>query len=511
MHRFAARFFLLIFPSLFALNAWAQSPSTRLEEASARSSVKNPAVAPAPQQLFGSILLSTRSEEARKLLEVAWDKYENAMYYESVDLAKRASEKDPQSPLSFAMTSFAARRTTPDLAALAKAESLLPQAAPDEQLLVRWMTGIQERNLLPAIANMNDLLQRFPKDKHILYFTAEWLFLQQDVERAQSMLENALKLDPNFPAALNRLGYVYVATNPPQPAKALASLKHYAEVEPSNPNPQDSYAEISRITGDNSAALQHYAAALKIDPTFLNSQVGLGDTRALMGDFAGAREEYARAMQMTKDPLDSFWIKGQEALVPFWEGKPSEGRKELDALFEEAAKAKEPNSQFQVGLSSAMLAADYHSELQQLQTLSAFLEKPLPGMSESDRSMNRAYALRERVRISALNGLLDDAQKAISELEGLANSSRDLVVEDCYESARGYLHYAQGDFANAANELSADPRSPLAVQLLSVTQEKLGNTGAVEATRNRLKYLRGPYVEWYLVSRNAGTTTAAAK
>ena len=493
----------MIFPSLFSLGAWAQSPSTRLEETSARSSTKNPAVAPVPQQLFGSILLSTRSEETRKLLEVAWDKYENAMYYEAVDLAKRAAEKDPKSPLAFAMLSFSARRTTPDLAALAKAESLIPQAAPDEQLPVHWMTGVQERNLLPAIMSMNDLLQRFPKDKHILYFTAEWLFLQQDVERAQSMMENALKLDSNFPAVLNPLGYVYVAANPPQPAKALASLKHYAEVEPNNPNPQDSYAEISRISGDDSAALEHYAAALKIDPTFLNSQVGLGDTRALMGDFAGARKEYGRALKMTTDPLDSFWIKQQKALVPFWEGRPAEGRKEYDALAEEAAKAREPNSQFQIDLNRAMLAGDYRSELQQLQSLSVFLAQPLPGMSESDRSTNRAYTLRERVRVAALNGLTDGAQKGISELEQLATSSRDLVVEDCYESARGYLSYAKGDYATAAGELSADPRSPLAVQLLSVTQEKLGKSAAVQATRDRLKYLRGPYVEWYLASNSA--------
>jgi tetratricopeptide (TPR) repeat protein len=503
MHRLAARFFILIFPSIFALGVWAQSPSTHLEQTSARSSTNTPAVAPGPQQLFGSILLSTRSEEARKLLEVAWDKYENAMYYEAVDLAKRATEKDPQSPLAFAMTSFSARRTTPDLAALAKAESLLPLAAPDEQLLVRWMTGVQERDLLPAITSMNDLLQRFPKDKHILYFTAEWLFLQQDFDRAQSMMENALKIDPNFPAVLNRLGYVYVAANPPQPAKALASLKRYAEVEPNSPNPQDSYAEISRIAGDDSAALQHYAAALKIDPTFLNSQVGLGDTRALMGDFAGARQDYDRALRMTTDPLDSFWIKQQKALVPFWEGKPSEGRKEFDALAEEAAKVNEFNSQFQIGFGRAMLTADSRSELQQLQGLSSFLEKPLPGMSESDRGMNRAYALRERVRVASLNGLALDAQKGISELEQLATSSRDLVVEDCYESARGYLLYSQGDFANAVHELSADPRSPLAVQLLAVTQEKLGQSAAAQATRDRLKYLRGPYVEWYLVSHNA--------
>ncbi|HYL82947.1 MAG TPA: tetratricopeptide repeat protein [Candidatus Angelobacter sp.] len=502
MNRMLARWFVLIFPTLFAAAAWAQAPASRVEETAARSSSKAPAVAPVPQQLFGSIQLSTRSAEARSLVELAWDKYENAIYYDAVEIAQRAAKKDPQSAVAFAMTSFAARRTTPDLAALAKAQSLLPQASPDEQLLVRWMTGIQDRDLLPAITSMNDLLKRFPNDKHILYVTAEWLFLQQDFDRAQSMMESALKLDPNFPAALNRLGYVYISTTHPDPDKALASLRHYAEVQPTSPNPQDSLGEISRIVGDDRASLQHYSAALKIDPTFLNSQVSLGDTRTLMGDFTGARKEYDRALLMTNAPLDQYWIKLQRALVPFWEGHSEEGRKNLAALAEEADRKKEPNSQFQIAMARAMLAADPQSELQQLQSLSTLLDQPLPGMSEADRGLNRAIVLRERARVAASSNRPDEAQRMISLLEELATASRDLVIQDCYESARGYLLFSQGDFVNAADELAADPRSPLAVQLLAVAQEKLGNANSAQEVRARLKYLRAPNVEWYLVSRH---------
>src|SRR5215470_7146356 len=185
MTRFAARFFLLIFPALFSVGAWAQSPAPRVAPASDRAATHTPPVAPVPQQLFGAIPLSTKSEEARKSLELAWDKYENAMYDASADQARLAAKKDPQSAIAYAMISFAARRTTPDPGALAKAKALLPRATPDEQLLVRWMTGIQDRDLLPAIMSMNDLRKHFPKDKHILYFTSEWLFLQQDDDHAR--------------------------------------------------------------------------------------------------------------------------------------------------------------------------------------------------------------------------------------------------------------------------------------------------------------------------------------
>src|SRR5919109_4959520 len=142
MVRYATRWFLLIFPAFFASGALAQTPSPRVEPASSREARTSP-VAPLSQQLFGAIPLSTKSEDARKSLELAWDKYENAMYEPAANMARQAVRKDPQSALSYAMVSFAARRGMPDASALAKAKSLLPRATPDEQLIVRWMSAIQ--------------------------------------------------------------------------------------------------------------------------------------------------------------------------------------------------------------------------------------------------------------------------------------------------------------------------------------------------------------------------------
>src|SRR5579864_2747853 len=462
MVRFAARWFLLIFPAFFASGAWAQTPSPHVETAS-RHEARTTPVAPLSQQLFGAIPLSTKSEDARKSLELAWDKYENAMYDPAADLARQAAKKDPQSALSFAMVSFAARRGMPDAAALAKAKALLPHATPDEQLIVRWMTDIQDHNLLPAIASMNDLLKRYPHDKHVLYVTGDWLFLQQDDDRARTLLETALKVDPNFPAALPRIGYSYIDSSNPDPAKAVTSLKRYAEVEPASPNPQDSLGEVLREASDDLESLEHYHAALQIDLAYISSQYGLGNTRTLMGDFAGARQEYDRAIPMAKNTLDELYVKYLRALVCFWERQPVEGRKELAALAKEAADKKEPNSQFQIGLAQAMFAADPQSELAQLKSLSSFLDKPLAGMNESDRGLNRAAVLRERARVEAQVGASQEADRTIAELRDLATASRDQLVRSYFESACGYVLFSRGDFANAADELGADAHSPLEI------------------------------------------------
>jgi len=502
MVRYAARWFLLIFPAFFASGALAQTPSSHMERASSREAHRSP-VAPLSQKLFGEIPLSTKSEDARKSLELAWDKYENAMYEPAANMARQAARKDPQSALSYAMVSFAARRGMPDASSLAKAKALLSHATPDEQLLVRWMTDIQDHHLLPAIASMNDLLKRYPHDKHVLYVTGEWLFLQQDDDRARTLLETALQVDPNFPAALNRLGYLYLDSSNPDPAKAVASLKRYAEVEPSSPNPQDSLGEILREAGEDQGSIEHYQAALKIDSAYISSQYGIGNVRTLMGDFAGARQEYDRAIPMAQNPMDELYVKYLKNFVYFWEGKPAEGRAAFAALAKEAAGKKEPNSQFQIGLAQAILAADAQSEVEQLKTLSTLLAKPLAGMNESDRGIARATVMRERARVAALQGQSKDAERAVSELEALATASRDQLIQSYFDSARGYLLASRGDYENAAEALSADPHSPLVLQQLAAVREKMGHAAEAEAARTCLKYHRSSEAEWFLATHSA--------
>src|SRR5690242_15038122 len=111
MIRFAARWLLLVFPSLFATPAWAQSTLNPVKATTHNSST---AIAPiAHQQLFGSLPLATRSEDARKLVETAIDQYENVLLGNSTASAGQAAEKDPHFALAYAVWSFAARRTQP--------------------------------------------------------------------------------------------------------------------------------------------------------------------------------------------------------------------------------------------------------------------------------------------------------------------------------------------------------------------------------------------------------------
>jgi tetratricopeptide (TPR) repeat protein len=456
---------------------------------------------PAAQKLFGTLGIASKSVEARENLEMALDQYENAGFDEAIMRAQLATEKDPNFALAYAVWSFAARRTVPAPEALQKAKALKAKCAGDECLLVQFLTGAQEANVIPAIAAMNDLLARHSKDKHVLYLAGEWLYFQQDFERATKLWSASLDLDPKFPPALNMLGYSYVEALEPDPQKAVGYLRRYADALPDQPNPQDSLGEVLRMAGDDSGSLAHYAEALRIAPTYVSSQYGRGDTYTMMGNYGSARAEYEKALKMAHDPDDRLHIEFQSALVHFWEGDSETGRQELAALSTKSAAEKNAAGLFEIDYARTLLAPDTESEQQILLGLEDSLAASAPGMTEAQRNAALASVLREEVRVHAASNDAKAAQRALDKLEKLAADSRDLLVESYFQSGRGFLSAAEGDFAKAAEQLAADLHAPLTVRQLVVVERKLGDTQAAEKALLRLKYLRTPTAEWYVATR----------
>ena len=467
----------------------------------AKSAVK---VAPGALFFFGTLAISTKSKDAKENLEMALDQYENAGFDQAMMHAEMATNSDPKFALAYAVWAFAARRSAPAPEVLAKAKALATKCTHDECLLISFLNGVQDANVLPAISAMNDLLARRPKDKHVLYLAGEWLFFQGDYQRAMQIWSKSLELDPDFPPALNMMGYSYVESGDPNPQKAVDYLKHYAAVLPNEANPQDSLGEVLRMAGDDSGSLAHYAEALRISPTYITSQYGRGDTYTLMGNFIQARQEYETALKMATTAHDRLHIEFQKALVNFWNSDPKTGRTELARLSERAATDKDRIAQFEIDYARALLAPDAESQRQLLAGLETQFLAPVPGMLDSDRNSALADVLREQVRLATETDQKDAAAAALDRLAHLSESSRDMLVENVYESARGYAAFANGDFGKAAEHLSADLHCPLVVREFAMAQEKLGNAKGVEEAQTRLKYLRLPTAEWYVASHKQG-------
>lgn len=501
--------FLLVLAILPVLRCPAQQTAhvSNNKALPAKAAVK---VIPASQHVFGSIGIASKSVVARQELEFALERYENAQYGESIEHSKLAAKNDPNCALSFALWSYAARWTTPAPDAVQKALALSAKTAADEKLLVTFMTGTQEADALPAIMAMNDLVNKHPKDKHVLYLAGEWLFFQEDYVRGRELIEKSLQLDPKFPPALNTLGYAYVESLDPEPAKGIDLLRRYAEVLPDDPNPQDSLGEVLRMIGDDPGSLARYAAALDISATFITSQYGRGDTYTLMGKYGLARAEYDKALKIAKTEHDVLHIEFQNALVYFWQRDPHTGGAELAKLSEKAAEANDYIARFEIDYARALLAPDSQSASDLLAAMEDRLAHVPPNQVTSERNQEYATVLREQVRLVLASHNTGAADALIQKLDELAAVSRDQKVENIYESSRGLVLSAKGDYANAVDELSCDLHSPLVVQQLIVAQQKLKNQQGVEKAQLRLKYLRTPTAEWYVIIRRNPEIQAAA-
>jgi tetratricopeptide (TPR) repeat protein len=287
-------------------------------------------------------------------------------------------------------------------------------------------------------------------------------------------------------------------------------LKRYATLEADQPNPEDSLGEILRFAGDDAGSIEHYSAALQITPNFYSSKLGIADTRTLMGDYDGARTQYDKVIATATNLRDRLHAHFQKALVYFWEGQPEEGRKALHAALELARREKEPYSQFEIGLALAQLSENNAAALEQLKAVETSIQKPVAGMGEPDRNLSMGQVLREEARFASANNQPEVAQDAISKLERYAAITRDLIVENNYESARGFALFAQGDYANAVDELTTDPHSPIALQQLALGYDKLNAGGEAQTIRTRLKYQRSPTVEWFLVTHPAAVAKSTA-
>ena len=500
---------LVLFLILFTTRSWAQQ-TQHIQPAKA-SPAKAPIKTPTGTQLlYGSLPLSTKSLSARQNLEMALDQYENAGFDEAMMHAELATDKDPKFALGYALWSFAARRSEPAPEALKKAKELATKCAGDECLMIRFMVGTQEANVLPAISAMNDLLAHRPKDKHVLYLAGEWLYFQQDYEYAKKLWIRSLGIDPDFPPALNMLGYIHVEAGDPDPQKAIDYLRHYAAVLPDQANPQDSLGEVLRMSGDDGGSLAHYAEALRINPHMITSQYGRGDTYAMMGNANQAKVEYEKALQMSTNVRDTFHIQFQMAMLHLWSGDANGGREELAKLSEKASKEDDTAVQFEVNYARAILSRDLTTEHELLQVLEASLGEIRPGMQEADRNAALANVLREEVRVAVARHRAEESSIALQKLQQLCDTSRDRLVETVHESAIGYVLLGEDNYAKAAEQLSADLHSPLVVRSFIVSQEKLGDAKAIENARRRLQYLRTPTAEWFAATHEAGVSSQVA-
>jgi predicted Zn-dependent protease len=419
-----------------------------------------------------TVPVTTASQAARHDYNLAMQNFEIFLLTEEgLANLRGAITEDPHFALAHAALAYFSGDSREEKREIVLAKQNLRNAAPDEILLIQWFIGTKDGDLIPAISAINDLRAAYPKDGGLGDMYGGWLLNAANYERAQTVLQHVLDRDPNYYPALNDLAYAYAMAG--DYSKTTTLMEKYVAALPNQPNPQDSYGELLRMAGDFKGSIEHYRAALAIDPTFTTSQLGIASNYAFMGDEERARTEYLRAIAMTHERNTKLQYRMLWAMTYYRASQPEQARKEYTALLAEARKENLAVSQAECYRTMALFNPEPAAALNDLDAAQSVLAEKHE-MPESEREIELATILQTRAYIATRAAQPQVAAKALSELEPFAAKSRNNVVQAAQHSTQGAVLLLEGKYAQAVDQLQEDSRNPLSLQLLADAQSKAG-------------------------------------
>jgi tetratricopeptide (TPR) repeat protein len=219
------------------------------------------------------------------------------------------------------------------------------------------------------------------------------------------------------------------------------------------------------MAGHFEESLQHYRAALKIDPDFVTSQVGLGDTYALMGNQEQARIEYDKSIRFAHTEADRLTYGMQKAMTWVRDGNFAEADKLFHEIAETARAKGQDLQEAQAYRHLGEYQADDNASLKYLQQSEESLAHS-KSISKGDKDEELSRILRNRTVRASHAGNAELARKALKQLEAMSAGSRNRVIQSSYNGAAGTLLIDQKKYEEAIAYLEEDQGNPFTLELL---------------------------------------------
>lgn len=444
-----------------------------------------------------SMPLSTKSAKVRHLLDQAWvfdsDKGEPA---KATEILQKIVKLDPK----FAIGHQFLAQVSLDPAEQVREQKLASEtkgnATPVEQSVVDWFQNASDHKLIPAITSMNEVLRQYPHDRWLVFLANNWLMQQTQYERAAAVYENSgIK---NSPGLINNAAYTYARVR--QFKKAFALMEQYVKMLPHDANPNDSYAELLRMAGHYNAAIEHYRAALAINPHFYSSAYGIADTYLLMGEEVRARQEYKKALEQfpVVPEMERVQWKTREATTYLYEGDLAGANKAFQSLADYAHSKHMSQIEADTYRQMALYQSRHPEAL-------AFLNKSEKALQEGSNAspagihQEAALILRARVELGIKHGDLKSADTALSSLAELSEESNDKMIDSAYQGAEGARLFGAHKYKAAIPHLEEDPDNPYSIRRLAKAYRQTGYISGAKRTDEALATFSDPTVEQALV------------
>jgi tetratricopeptide (TPR) repeat protein len=441
--------------------------------------------------------LSAKSAHVFRLLDQAWildsDQGEQA---KAIDVMRKVVKMEPEFAMGHEILAQISLDPAEQVSEQKQAFANREHANASEQIVIEWFQEAADHKLIPAITNMNEVLHKHPHDRWLVFLANSWLMGQTQYERAAAIFENSGLTDS--PGLINTAGYTYA--NMRQFSKAFSLMDKFVALMPKDPNPQDSYAEILRMAGYYTVAIDHYRAALSINPQFYSSQFGIADTYLLMGEEQSARREYERAFQKfpSLGELDRIQWRTREATTYIYEGDLAGADKAMQAIVDYAHTRHMSQAEAETYRQMAMYQMQSDRSLALLAKAESALREG-NNVSSMNAHQEAAQILRTQVEVAIKAGDSLAADSAVAKLAQLALNSDDKIIDAAFNGALGaHLSY-EAKYKEAIPHLEEDGNSPLSLERLANAYRMTGYISGARHIEQVLARLNTPSVEQALV------------
>ena len=204
-------------------------------------------------------------------------------------------------PASIALAEIALAETNFDDCAALLNKALARDSDNYDALLLNAQLAFARGQVANAVMELERMARLYPQASRVHYELALAYLANDEAGKSLASLNNALKLDPNFPDAILLLAQMEIKTGNPNPA--AISLKQLIARQPKMPQAQLLLADVYRLQGNPDGALEIYRQLEKSFPQNPQIPLLIGSTFLELNNSAEARKEFTTALKLAPDNL----------------------------------------------------------------------------------------------------------------------------------------------------------------------------------------------------------------
>ncbi|MGH9461019.1 MAG: protein kinase domain-containing protein, partial [Vicinamibacteria bacterium] len=393
--------------------------------------------------------VTTPSIEAFQYYTEGMEAYGNVRFSDARRLFENAVKVDP----SFAMATVHLSQLAEWSGESALSKDYIDKAyqnldrLPERQKLFVQAKYAQfrEDDFEKAAKILEALIARYPDEESAYYDAAHVYYLLERPDEAVAALARGVKALPQAGGLYNDYGYQLLFSG--RYPEGIRALETYARLNATEPNPHDSLGEAFLITGQPEKALEQYARALEVDPSFHYSHTGRAFAYAMLGRY----DEFLIEVGKVKESSDltgvapaSFHFLSSFGLSRV--GRYREAEDERMQGIDLARRLEDPEREGALELLSALYAVEQENYREVLDAV-ARVEAIVPRMGA---------ALRRPLAVAAtLLGGIAEARSGDLERARARLKIQGEVTDGRTDAETWWLRTLEGEIALAAGDLAA--------------------------------------------------------